>query len=72
MPPDFYSGKIVPGDIFCLVTDGMLEHATEDELKELIQKDNSEDGLKGIIELLNERGGFDNMTIMTVKVNKLV
>lgn len=72
MPPDFYSGKIILGDIFCLVTDGMLEHATEEELKEFIQNDNSEEGLKRIVDKLNERGGFDNMTIMTVKVNKLV
>ncbi len=72
MPPDFYSGKIIPGDIFCLVTDGMLEHATENELKEFIQKYNSEEGLKGIVRQLNQRGGFDNMTIMTVEVNKLV
>lgn len=72
MPPDFYSGKIVAGDVFCLVTDGMLEHATEDELKEFVENYNSEEGLKGIIEKLNERGGFDNMTIMTVEVNKLV
>jgi protein phosphatase len=71
MPPDFYSGKVVPGDIFCLVTDGMLVHATEDELNEFIQNDNSEEGLKRTVGQLNDRGGFDNMTIMTVKVEKI-
>lgn len=70
MPPDFYSGKIILGDIFCLVTDGMLEHATESELSDFLQNYNSKEGLKAIIEKLNQRGGFDNMTIMTVEVNK--
>jgi protein phosphatase len=72
MPPDFYSGKIMAGDIFCLVTDGMLEHETTEELKESVIKDNSEKGLKQIIKKMNERGGYDNMTILTVKVNKIL
>jgi protein phosphatase len=72
LPADFYSGRILPGDIFCLVTDGILEHATVEELKSFLQKDISEDGLKQIIAQLNERGGYDNMTIMTIKVNNLI
>jgi protein phosphatase len=72
LPPDFYSGHILPDDIFCLITDGILEHATAEELNSFLQKDISERGLKQIVAQLNERGGYDNMTIMTVKVNNFI
>lgn len=68
---DSYSGQVLPGDVFCLITDGILEHATIDELHTFLQNDTSEDGLKRLVSQLNQRGGYDNMTIMTVKVNNL-
>lgn len=69
--PDFCSGVMKPGDLFCLVTDGILEHATSEELKTfLLEKGPSRDGLVQLIAELNRRGGYDNMTILTVKVNK--
>lgn len=69
MPIDMFVGNTVPGDVFCLVTDGILEHLTEEELKLfLLKKDNLDNIQKQIIKQVNERGGYDNMTIMTVKV----
>lgn len=68
---DFYSGKILPNDVFCLVTDGILEHLTAEELNTYLIKDISWKGLKKLCEEINNRGGYDNMTIMTVKVNNL-
>lgn len=70
--PDFYSGFTMPGDLFCLITDGILEHATPEELKSfLIDPGPSEKELAGLIAELNRRGGHDNMTIMTVKVTRI-
>jgi len=70
--PDFYSGNVKAGDLFCLITDGILEHATSDELKSfLLDKGPSEEALTELIAELNRRGGFDNMTIVTVKVNRI-
>jgi protein phosphatase len=69
--PDFYSGMIEPGDLFCMITDGILEHATHEELKAfLIEQGCSKDALAGFLAELNRRGGHDNMTILTVKVDK--
>ena len=70
--PDFYSGFVKPGDLFCLITDGILEHATDEELKSfLLEQGSTEDGLIQLIAELNRRGGYDNMTILTVQVNKV-
>jgi len=68
--PDFCSGVIKPGDMFCLITDGILEHATNEELKGfLLEQGTSEQGLSQLIAELNRRGGYDNMTILTVRIN---
>jgi protein phosphatase len=70
--PDFYSGVCKPGDLFCLITDGIVEHASAEELKLFIMEHgSSEKDLAELISELNRRGGYDNMTIMTVKINKL-
>jgi protein phosphatase len=70
--PDFYSGFVKAGDLFCLITDGILEHATAEELKAfLMEQGFSEKGLTQLIAELNRRGGYDNMTILTVEVNKV-
>lgn len=66
---DFYSGKVMPNDVFCLITDGILEHLTVEELHSYLEKNNSWEGLKNLTEEINNRGGYDNMTIMTVCVN---
>lgn len=70
--PDFYSGLTQPGDIFCMITDGILEHATHDELKSFLMEQGSSDvAMVELVAELNRRGGHDNMTILTVKVNKV-
>jgi len=69
MPPDLYLGNVLPGDLFCLMTDGILEHIDEEELRTyLLEKGHDTDALKRLVEQLNERGGYDNMTILTIKV----
>ena len=70
--PDFYSGLARPGDVFCMVTDGITEHATHEELKSfLLEKEASDVGLVELVAEINRRGGHDNMTIITIKVNKV-
>ncbi|MGC8490388.1 MAG: PP2C family protein-serine/threonine phosphatase [Syntrophobacteraceae bacterium] len=70
--PDFYSGLVRPGDLFCMITDGILEHATHEELKSfLLERGSSKAGLSELVAELNRRGGHDNMTILTVTVNKI-
>jgi len=70
--PDFYSGIVNEGDLFCLITDGITEHLTTEELNAfLVEHGHSGSGLSQLVEEINKRGGHDNMTIVTVKVNKI-
>ncbi len=69
LPVDIFNGPMLAGDVFCLVTDGILEHICEAELEAaLVQNGASDRNLQNIINLVNERGGYDNMTILTVEV----
>ncbi|MGD0153052.1 MAG: protein phosphatase 2C domain-containing protein [Thermacetogeniaceae bacterium] len=71
MPADMYAGNALPGDLFYLITDGILEHMTEEELKLfLLEHGHETDALNKLIEQLNERGGYDNMTILTIKIGE--
>ncbi|MGA2402408.1 MAG: PP2C family serine/threonine-protein phosphatase [Syntrophobacteraceae bacterium] len=68
--PDFSFGALQSEDLFCLITDGILEHATAEELNSFLQENGpSQDALIQLIAELNRRGGYDNMTILAVKVN---
>ncbi len=69
LPIDMFTGYSAPGDIFCLVTDGILEHISEEELRLFLLRNDSLDNIQtSLIDLVNNRGGYDNMTIATVKV----
>lgn len=70
LPADFYSGNIEHGDLFFLTTDGLMEHLTEDEIRDfLLEKRHLSDGIGKLIEIANKRGGEDNMTVMSVDTN---
>lgn len=70
--PDFRSGTLQPGDLFCMITDGVTEHASAEELRAfLLEKSPSQESLTQLTEELKRRGGCDNITILAVKVNRI-
>jgi protein phosphatase len=70
--PDFYAGVVKEGDLFCLLTDGILEHLTPEEMHLFIDAHGFEiSGMTDMVSEIKSRGGFDNMTIVTVKVDKI-
>jgi protein phosphatase len=67
LPADFYSGNILHGDVFFLCTDGIFEHFTEEEIRDfLLSKAYLTVGIGKLIETANERGGEDNMSVMSI------
>ncbi len=66
LPPDVYSGALCPGDRFCLITDGMIEHGTEDELRDAALRSDAGAALAELVRENNRRGGSDNMTAMII------
>jgi len=69
LPADFYSGNIQAGDVFFMSTDGIFEHFTEEEIQEFLQnKRHLSEGIGKLIDMANERGGDDNMTVMSIDI----
>lgn len=68
LPADFYSGVIQKGDLFFLSTDGIFEHLTEEEIRDFfLSGEYTGKGISKLIETANERGGEDNMTVMSIE-----
>lgn len=72
-PVDVYSGNFLPGDLYCLITDGILEHISEEELHQgLLKNGKLDDILNQLISIVNQRGGTDNMTILAVRIREVI
>ena len=56
-----------PGDIFVLCSDGLANMIEDREMLEVVQRAELEDVPKKLVELANERGGDDNITVIVVQ-----
>ena len=62
--PDFYREAIKENDIFVFCTDGLYEHLSDDEIREIILKGPIEEASSELIKAVNQRGGNDNVTVI--------
>lgn len=62
--PDFYREAIKENDIFVFCTDGLYEHLSDDEIREIILKGPIEEASSELIKAVNQRGGKDNVTVI--------
>lgn len=56
-----------PGDFFILCSDGLANLVEDKEIREVVNSGSLEDAPKKLIELANDRGGDDNITVIVVK-----
>ena len=68
--PHVYSGKLVPGDIFLLCSDGVTDMLSREEiLKILLKADSPAEAVEALTEKAVEAGGKDNITAVCVAVD---
>lgn len=66
---DFIEGKIYPGDLFLLCSDGLTDMIDDDLIRRiLISVDNLSQKAEKLIELANSAGGKDNITVVLAEV----
>jgi protein phosphatase len=66
---DIIVDKPRPGDLYLLCTDGLTKMATADQIREIILGEpDLEAAVYGLIELANDKGGKDNVTVILIKV----
>ena len=57
-----------PGDRFLLATDGLTKHVKHEEVRDIMRRVMTNNLAVYLVELANERGGYDNTTVIAVEV----
>jgi serine/threonine protein phosphatase PrpC len=60
--------KIQPGDSYLLCSDGLSNMMNDNEMQDIINKFDVEQGARELVDLANSRGGEDNITLILLKV----
>jgi serine/threonine protein phosphatase PrpC len=65
---EIVTGSADPGDIFVICSDGLTKHLRDDEILQYAAARNARAACEVMLELALERGGFDNVTIVVVRL----
>jgi PPM family protein phosphatase len=60
--------RLLPGDRIILCTDGLTDLVEEEKILEVLNSNDREQALYELIDLANNRGGHDNITIISLEV----
>lgn len=60
--------KIQAGDSYLLCSDGLSNMMNDEEMQDIINKFDVEQGARELVDLANSRGGEDNITLILLKV----
>jgi PPM family protein phosphatase len=66
---DIYTRKVSSQDLYLLCTDGLSGLVDINEIGDEIIKSGPEVGLRNLIDLANQRGGDDNITVLICKLS---
>lgn len=59
---------VSPGDRFLLCSDGLWGSVSRDELRETVAQEKPDDAVAKLIDLANQDGGIDNITVQVIHV----
>ena len=67
---DIFEEAVQEGDMLLLCTDGLSSLLQPEEMLQIIEQHGPQECVPHLIELANERGGFDNITAIVVRVHE--
>ncbi|RMD48176.1 MAG: Stp1/IreP family PP2C-type Ser/Thr phosphatase [Candidatus Thermofonsia bacterium] len=67
---DLFQITFQPQDILVLCSDGLTRHVSDAEISEIIAKEPPETAVNTLVDLANERGGEDNISVTIVQYDK--
>ncbi len=56
------------GDMLVIGSDGLTEKITKEEIHAIVTKESPEKACRTLVDLSNQRGGGDNITVIVLKV----
>lgn len=59
--------ELQAGDVLVLCSDGLTEHVKKQEVAALVEAPDPDEAAKGLIEVANQRGGHDNITVVVAR-----
>lgn len=65
--PDLYAGVLQPRDGLVLNSDGLTGHVSDQEIGEIVGAYAPEQAAQRLVDLANERGGTDNISVIVVR-----
>ncbi len=69
--PDISEISCFKGDIFVISSDGLSDKVSPEEILGVVSKENPATACRILVDLANDRGGDDNITIIVVKVKSV-
>lgn len=66
--PTVHTDKVQVGDIFVMCSDGLTDLLTQEEIQSILLSTKIENVPSVLIAQAKERGGFDNITVVVIKV----
>lgn len=60
--------QLLAGDMVLLTSDGLTDLVHDDEIKEILQNQPLETALQKLVDLANQRGGHDNITLVGIRI----
>lgn len=65
---DYFTSTLQEGDILVLCSDGLTGHLADPEVLEIVSQSAPEQAARRLIDLANERGGLDNLTVIVARL----
>ena len=69
VPVDLLSMPVQANDVFVLCSDGLVNVVREEEIRDAILDNFLRDAPRILVDLANQRGGPDNITVVVLAVN---
>ncbi|MFB0535877.1 MAG: Stp1/IreP family PP2C-type Ser/Thr phosphatase [Anaerolineae bacterium] len=69
---DFFQRKLQPGDVLVLCCDGLSNEVEDDEIARIVSTNSAQKATQKLIDLVNQRGGPDNVTAVVVTIGERV
>jgi PPM family protein phosphatase len=67
-PADSFVVDVMPGDVFLLCSDGLTTMLEDDDVRGVIAREGPLELLaRGLVDRANERGGYDNITVLLLR-----
>jgi protein phosphatase len=61
--------SLADGDVFLLCSDGLTSLVSQEEVRETLESKSPRDACDALVDLANEKGGKDNITVQVIKVS---